>query len=107
MGFPNDLIWLVVPAYIILQFVVIWRSSGPSRWVAALPLVVLVPVFVLTGVAYAQESNLWPLLLLFASPVALLYVVIVGLSLLAAGMPSGTTTRTGTPEIFSSVSVAG
>ena len=88
MGYPDDLIWLAVPAYIILQFVVIWRSSGPSRWVAAVPLVVMVPVFVLTGVAYAQESNLWPLWLLFASPVALLYVVVVGLFMWAAGKKS-------------------
>ena len=92
MGFPNDLIWLAVPAYIILQFVVIWRSSGPSRWVAALPLVVMVPIFVLTGVAYAQESNLWPLLLLFASPVALLYVVVVGLFMWAAKKKSPSVT---------------
>jgi hypothetical protein len=37
----------------------------------------MVPIFVLTGIAYAQDSNLWPLWLLWASPVALLYVVIV------------------------------
>jgi hypothetical protein len=88
MGFPLDLIWLAVPAYIILQFVVIWRSSGPSRWVAALPLVFMVPIFILTVVALIQESNLWPLLLLFASPVALLYVVVVGLFMRAAGKKS-------------------
>jgi hypothetical protein len=57
MGFPLDLIWLAVPAYIIMQFVVIWRSSGPFRWIAASPLVVMIPVFVLTGVSYAQESK--------------------------------------------------
>jgi len=77
MDFPLDLIWLAVPAYIIMQFVVIWRSSGSSRWIAALPLVVMIPVFVLTAVSFAQESNLWPLWLLFASPVALYYVVVI------------------------------
>ncbi len=82
MGYLEGLIWLAVPAYIIMQFVVIWRSSSPSRWVAALPLVVMVPVFVLTGMAYAQESNLWPLCLLLASPVALLYVVGVAIIVL-------------------------
>jgi hypothetical protein len=30
MGYLLDLIWLAVPAYIILQAVVIWRSSGSS-----------------------------------------------------------------------------
>ena len=79
MGYPDDLIWLAVPAYIILQFVVIWRSSGPSRWVAALPLVVMVPVFIVSVGALLQESNLWFLFLYFTSPVALLYVVIVAL----------------------------
>ncbi len=93
MGFPGDLIWLAVPTYLILQFVVIWRSSGPSHWVAALPLVVMVPVFVLTGVFVAQESNLWPLLLLFASPVALLYVVVVGLFMWTAGKKSTSVTQ--------------
>jgi len=77
MGFPLDLIWLAVPAYIIMQFFVIWRSSGSSRWIAALPLVVMIPIFVLTAVGFAQESNLWPLWLLFASPVALYYVVAI------------------------------
>ncbi len=76
MGFPLDLIWLVVPAYIILQFVVIWRSTGVSRWVAAAPLVFMVPIVVLTVVGLVQESNLWPLLLIFASPVAFLYVLV-------------------------------
>ena len=77
MGYPDDLIWLAVPAYIILQFVVIWRSSGPSRWVAALPLVVMVPIVEITVIDLTQGSNIWPLLLLLASPVALLYVVVV------------------------------
>jgi hypothetical protein len=77
MGFPLDLIWLAIPAYIILQIVAILRSSGSFRWVAALPLVIMIPVFVFTGIAFAQNSNLWPLWLLFTSPLALLYVVVV------------------------------
>jgi hypothetical protein len=70
-----ELLWLSAAAYLILQIVVILRSSGPSRWIAALPLLVMIPVFVWTIVGFVQESNLWPLALLFASPVALLYVV--------------------------------
>lgn len=76
MGYPLDLIWLLVPAYIILQFVVIRRSTGISRWVAAAPLVFMVPIVVLTVLGLVQESNLWPLLLIFASPVAFLYVLV-------------------------------
>ena len=76
MGYPLDLIWLALPAYSILQIVVIRRSSGVSRWVATVPLVFMVPIVLLTVVGLVQESNLWPLLLLFASPVAFLYVLV-------------------------------
>jgi len=73
------ILWpLSVPAYVVVQIVVLLRSSGFGRIAAALPLVVMIPVFVLSGIALAQDSNLWFLLLYFTSPVALLYVVIVG-----------------------------
>jgi hypothetical protein len=73
----TDLLWLCVAAYVVAQVVVLVRPSGPSRVVAAVPMVVMVPIFLLTIVAYTQGSNLWPLWLLLASPVALLYVVVV------------------------------
>ena len=75
MGHLLDLIWLAVPAYVILQAVAIWRSSGSSRWVAQA--VVMASVFILTGIAYAQDSNLWPLWLLVQA-IALVYVIVVG-----------------------------
>jgi uncharacterized membrane protein len=74
---PLDLLWLTVPAYLVLQVVALMRSSGGSQAAAALPLVVMVPVFALSAVALVQESNLWPVLMLFASPIALLYVAVV------------------------------
>lgn len=77
MFHPFDLIWLAVPASIILQFVIIRRSSGPSRWVAALPLLVLIPIGVITVIDLAQRSNMWPVLLLLHCPVALLYLIVV------------------------------
>src|SRR3954469_20308939 len=83
-----NLLWLSVAAYLVLQAVVIARSSGPARWVAAAPLAVMIPIGVLTAVALAQESNLWPLLLLMASPVALLYVAAVGAFQWASGRRS-------------------
>ena len=43
----------------------------------------LVPVFGLTVVNFVLEKNLWPILLLLASPVALLYVVVFALFLSA------------------------
>jgi hypothetical protein len=87
--FLTDYLWLTVPAYLVVQVFVLLRSSGPSRMAATLPLLVMIPVFVLTGIAYAQDSNLWPLWLLFASPVALLYVVIVALFQLAGKQGTG------------------
>jgi hypothetical protein len=42
-------------------------------------LVVMVPIFIVSVGALIQGSNLWFLFLYFASPVALLYVVIVAL----------------------------
>ena len=67
MGMPLDLIWLTVPAYVVLQVVALMRSSGGSRVAAVLPLFVMVPVFALTVVAIVQDSNLWPLWMLFAT----------------------------------------
>jgi hypothetical protein len=79
MGYLLDSFWLSVPAYLIFQTVVIRRSSGSSRLVAALPYLtaVMVSVFVLTGIGYAQQSSLWPLWLLVQA-ITLLYVVVVG-----------------------------
>ena len=87
MGMPLDLIWLTIPAYVVVQVVALMRSSGGSRMAAALPLFVMVPVFALTAVGLVQESNLWPLLMLFASPVALVYVIVVALLPRRSGTP--------------------
>jgi hypothetical protein len=81
MGMPLDLLWLTVPAYVILQALVLAWSSGWHRVVAGLPLVVMVPMFAITIVNLARESNLWPLLLLFTSPLALVYVAVAAFML--------------------------
>ena len=86
MSMPFDLLWLAIPAYLILQVVALLRTSGGFRLAAALPLFVMVPVFAMTIIAAAQESNMWPVLMLLASPVALAYVT--GVALL--GRRSGT-----------------
>ncbi len=79
MGMPLDLIWLTIPAYVVVQIITLMRSSRGSRMTAALPLIVMVPVFVHAAVGLVQESNLWPLLMLFASPIALLYITVVAI----------------------------
>ncbi len=82
-----DLLWLSVPAYIVVQ-VVLRRASGFGRVAAVLPLLVMIPVFVLTIVNLALGKNLWPIFLLLASPLALLYVVVVSFVLPSAVKPS-------------------
>ena len=77
MAMLLDLLWLSVLAYVVMQIIVLRRASGFGRVAAALPLVVMAPIFLLTVYGLVQQSNLWPLWLLFASPVALLYVLIV------------------------------
>ena len=88
MGMPLDLLWLTVPAYVIIQFLALAWSSRGTRLAAGLPLVVMVPVFAFTIVGLVQESNLWPLLMLFASPVALVYVAVAASLAWRAGKPA-------------------
>ena len=88
MGMPLDLIWLTIPAYVVVQVIALMRSSTGSRMVAALPLFVMVPVFIHAVVGLVQESNLWPLLMIFLSPIALLYVVMVALLPRRSRMPN-------------------
>jgi len=70
---------LSVPAYVVVQIIVLLRSSGLSRWIAALPLVLMVPMYVLfvIGISQGGDNNLSWLLLILPSPLALLYVVVV------------------------------
>ena len=83
-----DLLWLSVLAYVVVQIIVLPRSSGFGPVAAALPLLVMIPVFVLTVVNLALGKNLWPIFLLLASPLALLYVVVVALVMPSAAKPS-------------------
>jgi hypothetical protein len=84
-----DLLWLAVLGYTVLQAVALTRLSGAARAAASVPLVVMVPIVIVTLVAVAQQSNLWPLLLLLASPLALVYLAVVLLVAGARGMPGG------------------
>jgi hypothetical protein len=74
-----ELLFLCFPAYVIAQGVAFWRMRHALGWlfIASVPAAVMVLVVVATLRAYYQESTMWPLLLLFTSPVALLFVVIL------------------------------
>jgi len=70
-------LFLCFPAYVIAQVVAVWRLRSGWRWASLVP--VLPMVFVLAGAikGFAQQNNLWPLPLLFASPAALAYILIL------------------------------
>jgi hypothetical protein len=79
---PFDLIFLCVPGYFLLQAVLTLCTSGGWRKATLVPAVIMVPVLAYTVLAFAAQSNLWPLLLLLSAPLACLYLVVLGVILL-------------------------
>ena len=65
-------------AYVIAQLIGVIYLGGARRMVVGAPIPIMVLVAVVTFIAYAQRSNLWPIWLILSSPVALAYVVVVG-----------------------------
>jgi hypothetical protein len=73
----GSLIMLCVPAYFVVQVALLWRLPDKWKKAAAAPLVPMGLVFVYTLWAYHEGSNLYPVVLIFASPLALIYLVTV------------------------------
>jgi hypothetical protein len=71
----GELVILAAPAYFFLQIFTAMRYRG--RWLvfALLPLLVMAPLALHAAFAFAAGSNLWPLLVILASPVAFIYLV--------------------------------
>jgi len=74
----GELVALAGPAYFFLQILMAARYRG--RWLifALVPLVIVVPLAVHAGLAYAAGSIAWPVLLVLASPIAFAYLLVVG-----------------------------
>jgi hypothetical protein len=66
-----------VPAYFILQLWFAWGWNGGWRTAALVPLIVVVPALMYSLFALAQGSNLWPLALIFLTPLGFIYLMIV------------------------------
>jgi len=64
---------LSAPIYLLVQAFGAFRFRGGWRMAALAPLIVMGPVLAVTVLGLASGSNLWPLLLIFTAPVALLY----------------------------------
>ena len=66
-------------AYVVLQVLTVATLKGAVRYAALLPLPFMIGVAVVTVSAWHNQSNLWPIVMIFASPLALLYLLFVGL----------------------------
>lgn len=69
--------WGGVLVYPVLQFFAVKHMRGVWRGFAVLPLFVMGCVFAVTAIGLIQESNLWPIVLIFASPAVLLYLAVL------------------------------
>ena len=71
----GELFMLAVPGYFFLQLLIGLRYRG--RWLifALLPLLIMVPLVIHAGFGLAAGSNMWPVLVILASPVAFVYLV--------------------------------
>jgi hypothetical protein len=75
-------IFLCVPGYFLLQAALTFWTSGGWRKATLAPAVIMAPILAYTVLAFAAQSNLWPLLLILSAPLACLYLVILGMILL-------------------------
>jgi hypothetical protein len=71
--------FFAVPGYLLLQVLTLWRWRGGWRRAAAVPLLLMIPVMLFCLYALAKGSNLWPLSMIFLSPVGFLYLGILWL----------------------------
>jgi hypothetical protein len=69
-----------VPGYLVAQVVTLLLWRGAWRVGAAAPLLFMVPALLFSLYAFAKESNLWPIWLIFLSPVALFYLGVLFLA---------------------------
>ena len=78
------LLFLFLPAYLLVQTMAIIRLRSGWRWACALPVIPMVYMLVISGLAAGASGGDWPLMGLFLiSPVSLSYVVCVwGLNIL-------------------------
>jgi hypothetical protein len=87
--------WLIVelvalsgPAYFFLQILMAVRYRGRWRIAALAPLLVMVPLAVHAGLAYAEGVPGWPSLLVVVAPLAFAYLVLVGVAKASAASPA-------------------
>jgi hypothetical protein len=73
----TELVALGGPAYFFLQIIMAIRYRGRWRLAALAPLLLMVPLALEAGLAYAAGVPGWPTLLVVSSPVACLYLLLL------------------------------
>jgi hypothetical protein len=68
-------IWGGLLVYPPLQFKTVRKLRGIWRVFAVLPLLPMAFVLIVTIRGFYYQSNLWPILLIFTAPIALLYLL--------------------------------
>ena len=71
LGFSSAVAYLPLQVYACLALRSVWRI------VAFVPLLLMVPIFGYTAYALAQQSNLWPILLILAAPAGTGFLLIL------------------------------
>lgn len=64
-------------AYVILQVIALFVLKRPILYAAALPVPIMLWVAYVTFDAFLHQSNMWPMLMILASPVAILFLLVV------------------------------
>jgi hypothetical protein len=63
--------------YVFSQILVAFRLRGAWRGLSLLPIPVMTYVVYATVAAFREHSNMWPILLIIASPVAVFFLVLL------------------------------
>lgn len=75
----GELVMLAPPAYFFLQVLMAVRYRGRWLVLSLVPLLIMVPLTAHAGLAFAAGSNMWPVLIILAAPVAFLYLLILAI----------------------------
>jgi len=71
----GELLILAGPVYFFLQLLMAVRYRGRWLVISLVPLLLMVPLAVHAGMAFAAGSNVWSVLLILAAPVACVYLL--------------------------------
>ena len=81
----GEVIMAFTPLYFILQIWFPWAFQGRWRIAAFVPLIGFVPALIISLQALSQNSNLWPIVLIFFAPLGCIYLLLLGAACMIFG----------------------